>query len=59
MSISVARRSLRRVIISRPNNFEALAPVIRSALPEVPIIYDAEALFYVRDERQLESFIAR
>ena len=28
--------------------------MIRSALPDVPIIYDAEALFYVRAERHLE-----
>jgi GT2 family glycosyltransferase len=40
------------VIISRPNNFEASAPVIRAALPGVPIIYDAEALFFSRAQRQ-------
>ena len=41
------------VIVSRPNNFEDFAPMIRAAMPDVPIIYDAEALFYVRAERQL------
>jgi GT2 family glycosyltransferase len=40
-------------IISRPNNFLAARPV-RRFLPYAPIIYDAEALFHRRLEREAE-----
>lgn len=42
------------VIISRPHNFERFAPVVRLVHPETPVIYDAEALFHRRIERQAE-----
>ena len=40
------------VVISRPHNYERFAPAIRELHPATPIIYDAEALFHVRIERQ-------
>lgn len=42
------------VIISRPHNYEFVIETIRRYLPKCPIVYDAEALFYRRIERQLE-----
>src|SRR5271170_2834970 len=40
------------VIISRPHNYERVATTIRNYLPGVPVIYDAEALYFRRIERQ-------
>ncbi len=40
------------VIISRPHNYERYARRLRELLPEVPIVYDAEALYFRRVERQ-------
>jgi GT2 family glycosyltransferase/glycosyltransferase involved in cell wall biosynthesis len=40
------------VVISRPHNYERFAPTIRQISPLTPIIYDAEALFHRRMERQ-------
>lgn len=37
------------VIISRPHNAARWLPAIRKAWPDVPVVYDAEALFSVRD----------
>jgi GT2 family glycosyltransferase/glycosyltransferase involved in cell wall biosynthesis len=45
------------VVISRPNNYEDCAEIIRSSLPETPLVYDAEALFHRRMAKQLD-FIA-
>ena len=44
-------------VVSRPHNFERFAPIVRAEMPETPIVYDAEALFHRRIERQaaLES----
>jgi glycosyltransferase involved in cell wall biosynthesis len=42
------------VVISRPNNYEDCAPMIRQSLPTTPLIYDAEALFHRRMNKQLE-----
>ena len=42
------------VVISRPNNYDDCAPIVRSRLPHVPLVYDAEALFHRRMTRQLE-----
>ncbi len=39
-------------IISRPNNFEVFAGVIRELQPECRICYDVESLFYRRFEKQ-------
>ena len=39
------------VVISRPHNYEHLAPLVRR-MSEVPIIYDAEALYSLRIARQ-------
>jgi glycosyltransferase involved in cell wall biosynthesis len=36
------------VIVSRPHNYNAHYPALRSALPGTPIIYDAEALYHRR-----------
>lgn len=42
------------VIVSRPHNFERFEPVIRRAARRLPVIYDAEALFHRRIQRQAE-----
>ncbi|HWD23895.1 MAG TPA: glycosyltransferase, partial [Acidimicrobiales bacterium] len=42
------------VVISRPHNYERFAPIIRRCQPDLPIVYDAEALFSRRLERQAE-----
>jgi GT2 family glycosyltransferase len=42
------------VIISRPNNFDRYAPLVRSAQPQASLIYDAEALYHRRLQRQLD-----
>lgn len=47
------------VIISRPHNYEYALDIVRKHLPQVPLIYDAEALFYRRLERQLEHCAER
>jgi O-antigen biosynthesis protein len=47
-------RSYSAVIISRPHNYERVAEIIRDYLPGVPVIYDAEALYFRRIERQSE-----
>jgi O-antigen biosynthesis protein len=41
------------VVISRPNNYDDCAGAVRSWLPHVPLIYDAEALFHRRMTKQL------
>jgi GT2 family glycosyltransferase/glycosyltransferase involved in cell wall biosynthesis len=41
------------VIVSRPHNWTASIESLRALLPGVPVIYDAEALFYRRLERQI------
>ncbi len=62
--IEIVRTSLREhlaepgtaydvVVISRPNNFIDNSHVIRSLLPGVPIIYDVEALFHRRMQKQI------
>lgn len=40
------------VVISRPHNYEFVIESVRKHLPAVPVVYDAEALFYRRMERQ-------
>jgi GT2 family glycosyltransferase len=45
------------VVISRPNNYEEYAPLVRSSLPTTPVVYDAEALFHRRMRKQLEFVI--
>jgi O-antigen biosynthesis protein len=47
-------RSYSAVIISRPHNYERVAEIIRDYLPGIPVIYDAEALYFRRIERQSE-----
>lgn len=42
------RRPFDVVLVSRPHNYEHVATRLRSALPAVPIAYDAEALFHRR-----------
>jgi GT2 family glycosyltransferase len=42
------------VIISRPNNFTASARALRRFQPQAVVIYDAEALFHRRLERQAQ-----
>jgi len=56
VSDHLARQGVRYdvVLISRPNNYGDHASIIRRLLPTTPIIYDAEALFFRRMERQLE-----
>jgi len=38
------------VFVSRPHNFSAVRPDITRCFPRAVVIYDAEALFFVRDE---------
>ena len=40
------------VVVSRPHNYERVAPVLAELLPGVPVVYDAEALYFRRIERQ-------
>lgn len=42
------------VIISRPHNYERHAALIRRELPSARIVYDAEALYHRRIERQAD-----
>jgi glycosyltransferase involved in cell wall biosynthesis len=42
------------VVISRPNNYEDCAEIVRESLPDVALVYDAEALFHRRMNKQLE-----
>ena len=42
------------VLISRPHNYDRVADVFRRFLPGVPVIYDAEALYFRRLERQAD-----
>jgi hypothetical protein len=42
------------VIVSRPHNYQQVIAPIRRWLPGVPVIYDAEALYFTRLERQAE-----
>lgn len=39
-------------IFSRPHNYERFAPLLRQAMPRTALIYDAEALFHRRIERE-------
>ena len=38
------------LIVSRPHNMQAAAGILRRCFPEAPLIYDAEALYFVREE---------
>jgi GT2 family glycosyltransferase len=38
------------ILVSRPHNFAAVRPDITRCFPRAVVIYDAEALFFVRDE---------
>jgi GT2 family glycosyltransferase/glycosyltransferase involved in cell wall biosynthesis len=40
------------VIISRPHNYEAFGSIVRKHQPQAAVIYDAEALYFRRKERQ-------
>jgi hypothetical protein len=40
------------VLISRPQNFERVSPIVRSRQPHAVLIYDCEALFWRRMVRQ-------
>ena len=42
------------VVISRPNNYDDYAQIVRRLLPTTPVVYDAEALFFRRMKKQLE-----
>jgi GT2 family glycosyltransferase len=43
-----------RVLISRPNNFQRYAPLVRQFQPQASLVYLTEALYYRRMQRQLE-----
>ena len=58
-SLANERRGYDVVVISRPHNYEFVIDVIRRHLPNVPVVYDAEALFYRRMERQLDFVPAK
>src|SRR4029450_7458233 len=38
------------LIVSRPQNMHSAAGILRRRFPEAPLIYDAEALYFVREE---------
>jgi glycosyltransferase involved in cell wall biosynthesis len=38
------------LIVSRPHNMHRAAGILRRRFPEAPLIYDAEALYFVREE---------
>lgn len=40
------------IIVSRPNNFAQCLPVIRSCAADATLIYDAEALYFAREEQR-------
>jgi O-antigen biosynthesis protein len=40
------------VIISRPYNYELFGPMVRKYQPQASVVYDAEALYFRRTERQ-------
>lgn len=42
------------VVVSRPNNYRSCSDIIRSSLPTAPLVYDVEALFYRRMQKQLD-----
>ena len=46
------RDRYRAVIVSRPHNYEQVIDALRQWLPGVPVVYDAEALYFTRLERQ-------
>ena len=52
--VVLAGRAYDLVIISRPHNYQLVIKTIKRYLRDVPVIYDAEALFYRRLERQLD-----
>lgn len=43
-----------RVLISRPNNFQRYAPLVRQFQPQASLVYLTEALYYRRMQRQLD-----
>src|SRR5206468_8753731 len=38
------------LIVSRPHNMHRAAGILRRRFPKAPLIYDAEALYFVREE---------
>jgi GT2 family glycosyltransferase len=40
------------VLVSRPHNFGAVLPDLARAFPRAVVVYDAEALFFVREEQK-------
>ena len=38
------------LIVSRPHNMHRAASILRRRFPNAPLIYDAEALYFVREE---------
>ncbi|MCU1490929.1 MAG: wbbL 4 [Acidimicrobiaceae bacterium] len=50
--LAIAGLSYSLVILSRPHNYERFVSRLRAALPGVPLVYDAEALYFRRIERQ-------
>ena len=52
--LATAGRRYAAAVFSRPHNFEIRAPLVRAAMPETKLIYDAEALFFRRIEREAD-----
>lgn len=44
------------VIVSRPHNMALLQPLLAQFLPNIPIIYDAEAIFARREQSRQQHF---
>jgi hypothetical protein len=42
------------IVVSRPHNFDRNAAVLRRWQPQAPIVYNVEALFHLRLQRQAE-----
>jgi glycosyltransferase involved in cell wall biosynthesis len=43
------------VLVSRPHNFRAVRRLVRRYFADAPLIYDAEALFFLRDKMKAEA----
>jgi GT2 family glycosyltransferase/glycosyltransferase involved in cell wall biosynthesis len=47
------------VIVSRPHNMHPAAAILRGRFPDAPLIYDAEALYFVREELRAAALGAK
>jgi GT2 family glycosyltransferase len=50
--LALPGRRYAAAVFSRPHNYERYAPLVRAAHPRAALVYDAEALFFRRIERE-------